>query len=205
MQFKVETVKTEETLQDFILFMYRVKNSGGTFKMVVLGLGMIVIGYLAKEKPPAAIGCTIVGVVTLLFAIFKHKLAVRQLKKSDIAYKEQTKLGFEFSGSGIYVYKNDELDENIGGYSHVTCLYGDEKNYYVGINNEDLFLLPRKDFTEGSQEEFAAFVEKRSNEKYEFTPATVKNKWRIHRMKQKAFEVEYDAKAEALRQEKRKK
>lgn len=205
-RFKIETYKTPEILQDFILFTYRVKNPGGTMKMVVLSAGLLVIGYLAAmEKPQVGIVFYLLGGAALLFSVFKHKIALVQLKKADVAYKEQTKLGYEFTNSGIYVYKNDVLDENVGGYSHVTCLYGDEKNYYVGINNEDLFLLPRKDFVEGDEAEFTAFIEKKSNEKYEFVPATLKNKWMMHRMGVKQAQMEHDAKAAELRKGKSKK
>ena len=63
-----------------------------------------------------------------------------KLKKADIAYQKQTELTYAFTNGGLYVYEDGELSQNVGSYSKVTCFYGDEKNYYLGINNDDLYL-----------------------------------------------------------------
>lgn len=207
-KFKVVMKKDEEVLRDFILFRERANNSSGKFKMIVFGIGLIVIGVLAAKGGRLAAGCIInaAGIAMVVFALFIHNIAVMRLKKADIAYKNQTELSYGFTNSGIYVYENGELTQNVGGYTHVSCLYEDEKNFYVGINNEDLFLLPKKAFAEGDIAGFVEFMEKKSNEMSEFLPTTVKNRWMVHRMKQKQADIAYDARvAELRKQEKVKK
>lgn len=105
----------------------------------------------------------------------------------------------------MYVYENGELTQNVGGYNQVSCFYGDEKNYYLGVNNDDLYLLPRKAFTEGNEEEFLKFIEKKSGEKYEFLPMKVKNKWMLKKVEMRQQEIEYNERAASLRAEDRKK
>ena len=202
-KFKVSFVKDAKILQDFILFTYRAKHSKQTMKMIILGIGMFVISYMAikDEAVGAGIAIAAVGVLELVFGLFRHKIALGKLKKADTAYKNQTKLDYVFANGSIYVYENDELSMNVGSYSHVTCMYEDEFNFYVGVNDEDLFLLPKRSFEVGAVEEFAEFVTDRSNEQCEFLPATLKNKWAMYRKNSKEAEAEYDAKAAAKRAE----
>ena len=58
-----------------------------------------------------------------------------------------------------------------------------------------------KKFAEGNPEEFVDFIEKVSDEKYEFLPATLKNRWIKYRVNQKERDAEYNAKAAAKRAE----
>lgn len=204
-KFKVVMKKDEEVLRDFILFRERANNSSGKFKMIVFGIGLIVIGALAAKGGRPAAGCIIdaAGIAMVVFALFIHNIAVMRLKKADIAYKNQTELSYVFTNSGIYVYENEELMQCIKGYARVSCLYEDEKNFYVGIDNEDLFLLPKKVFIEGDTASFIKFMETKSQELSVFLPTTVKNRWMVHRMKQKQADAEYDARAAELRKQKK--
>lgn len=207
-KFKVVMKKNEEVLRDFILFRERANHASDKFKMIVLGIGLIVIGILAAKGGNAIAGSIIgiIGIVMVAFALFIHNIAVIRLKKADIAYKNQTELTYIFLNSGIYVYENEELTQCIKGYARVSCLYEDEKNFYVGIDNEDLFLLPKKAFTEGDTASFISFMETKSHEKSEFLPTTVKKRWILQRAKQKQAAEAYDARAAELRkQEKAKK
>lgn len=200
-KFKVVTKKNIDVLKDFISFTYRAQGSMGRMKLRILAAGLVVIGYLAIKGGSTTAGAIIgaVGVLFLIMSLFLPQIAVWRLKKSDLAYRNQTELAYVFTNSSMYVYENGELEQNIGSYHQVSCFYGDEKNYYVGVNNEDLYLLPRKAFVEGDEEEFLDFIEKKSNEKYEFLPTTVKNKWIRYRVNAKQKEMEYNKKAADLR------
>lgn len=202
-KFKVSIVKDAKILQDFILFTYRAKSPKQTMKMLIMSVGLLIISYMAVKDDAVGAGIFIaaLGVLGVLFALFRHKLALHKLKKADEAFKNQTKLDYIFTNSNIYAYENDELHMNVGAYSHVTCLYEDEFNIYVGVNNDDLFLLPRNSFVEGDVNEFVGFIEGKSGEQCEFLPATLKNKWILYRKNSKEAEAEYDAKAAAKRAE----
>lgn len=206
-KFKVVMKKDGEVLKDFISFTYRAKGQTGRFKLRVLAIGLVVIGYLAAKGGNTLAGVIIgaTGVVVLVITLFLPQIAVARLKKADVVYQNQTELTYTFTNSSMYVYENGELTQNVGGYNQVSCFYGDEKNYYLGVNNDDLYLLPRKAFTEGNEEEFLKFIEKKSGEKYEFLPMKVKNKWMLKKVEMRQQEIEYNERAASLRAEDRKK
>lgn len=202
-RFKVVMRKDAEVLQDFISFTYRAKGQLNRMKLRILAAGLVVIGYMAAKNDNITAGIIIggIGILFLVISLFLPQIAVMKLKAADIAYQNQTELTYVFTNTNIYVYENGEQTQNIGGYQQVTCFYGDEKNYYLGVNNDDLYLLPRRAFEEGAEVEFVSFIERRCNEKYEFLPTTVKNKWIRYRMDSKAREEAYNAKAAKLRAE----
>lgn len=206
-KFKVVMKKDAEVLKDFISFTYRAKGAVGRYKMRVLALGLVIIGVLAAKGGSMTAGIVMgaIGVLFLVFSMFLPQIAVLRLKKADLAYQNQTELTYAFTNGSIYVYENGELSQNVGGYNNVSCFYGDEKNYYVGVNNDDLYLLPKKYFVEGKEEEFLEFIEKKSNEKYEFLPMTMKNKWMVKKMEMRQQDLEYNERAAKLRAEDKKK
>lgn len=200
-KFRVKMKKNAKVLQDFILFTYRA-NGNRTMRGVLLSLGLFAIAYMAV-KNSGTVGYYIggAGALGLFFTLFRHKIALARLKKADIAYKNQTELEYMFTNGNMYVYEDGELAINVGSYSKVSCLYEDEYNFYLGVNNEDLFLLPRSCFAEGDVNEFASFITEKSGEEAEFLPVTLKNRWLVYRNKSKAAEEEYDAKAAKKREE----
>ena len=200
-KFRVKMRKDAKVLQDFILFTYRAKGSRTT-RGIILSLGLFVIAYMALNDG-AAVGYVIAvcGALGLIFTLYRHKIALVRLKRADIAYKNQTELEYVFTNGNIYVYEDGELAVNVGSYSRVSCFYEDEYNFYVGVNNEDLYLLPRECFGEGDVNEFVSFIESKSSEECEFLPATLKNRWIAYRQKAKIADMEYDEKAAKLREE----
>lgn len=206
-KFKVVMKKDDEVLRDFISFTYRAQGGVQRYKMRVLAIGLAVIGVLAMRDHHPVAGGVMFGLGAAFFAVtfFLPQIAVAKLKKADVAYQNQIELTYAFTNGSIYVYENGELAQNVGSYSNVTCFYGDEKNYYVGVNNDDLYLLPKKYFLEGNEEEFLEFIEKKSGEKYEFLPLTIKNKYLLKKVEWKQQEMEYNERAEKLREEDRRK
>ena len=202
-KFKVVMRKNDEIMKDFLSFTYRAQGGMKRAKLYILAVGMLMIGWLAARGGDVKAGSIIalVGVLMSLMGLVLPKIALAQMKKADLGYKQGTEYEYVFASGSMYVYENGELAQNVGGYRQVTCFYGDEKNYYVGINNDDLYLLPMKNFVEGDPEAFIDFIQYLSDETYEFLPATLKKRWMLYRAKQKIKEAEYDAKAAAKRAE----
>ncbi len=202
-KFKVVMKKDDEVMKDFLSFTYRAQGQMKRGKIYVMAIGLLVIAYFAFKggSPTAGIIMSVVGGLMLSMGLVLPKVALARLKKTDEMYKNRTELTYVFAGSSMYVYEGDVLTENVGSYRQISCFYGDEKNYYVGINNEDLFLLPKKSFVQGDESEFIEFIQDVSDEKYEFLPFTLKNRWEVFKVNQKMKEAEYDAKAAAKRAE----
>lgn len=202
-KFKVVMKKDDKAMKEFLSFTYRAKGQMNRAKLYVFAVGMLIIGYMAAGDDNVIAGniFALVGIVMILMGLILPKVALARLKKTDEAYKKGTEFTYVFASGSMYVYEDGELAQNVGGYKQVTCFYGDEKNYYLGINNDDLYLLPMKNFIEGNPEEFIDFIQKVSDESYEFLPAELKNRWIKYRVNQKLRDAEYDAKAAAKRAE----
>lgn len=202
-KFKVVMTKNDEIMKDFLSFTYRAQGQMQRAKLYVFAVGMIWIGYFAGKGGKVTSGIIIagVGIAMVLLGLILPKIALSRLKKTDETYNKKTELTYVFASGSMYIYEDGELAQNVGGYRQVTCFYGDEKNYYVGLNNDDLYLLPKKCFVEGEPEEFVDFIQKVSDETYEFLPAELKNRWVKYRANQKIKEAEYNAKAAAKRAE----
>lgn len=202
-KFKVVMRKNDEIMKDFLSFTYRAQGQVGRAKLYIFAAGMLIIGWLAVRGGNTTMGniIAVVGILMVLTGLVLPKIALARIKKSDEGYNKGTEYTYIFASGSMYIYENGELAQNVGGYRQVSCFYGDEKNYYVGINNDDLYLLPMKNFVEGNPSEFIEFVQKVSDESYVFLPATVKNRWIKYRAEQKVKEAEYNAKAAEKRAE----
>ena len=202
-KFKVVMKKNDEIMKDFLSFTYRAKGQFNRNKLYIYAAGLFLIGYMAAKDDNVIVGniTVAVGIFMVLMGLVLPKIALAGLKKADEGYKNKTEYTYIFASGSMYIYENGELAQNVGSYRQVTCFYGDEKNYYVGINNDDLYLLPMKNFVEGNPEEFIDFMQDVSSETYEFLPLTMKNKWLRFKTNQKIKDAEYDAKAAAKRAE----
>ena len=196
-KFKVMMKKTDEVMKDFISFRYRAQGQDKRTKARIFMAALIVIGWMAIRDDNITSGTImcIVGALMLGMTFLMPIIGVAKIKKADDGYKAGTEYEYIFASGSMYVYENGELVQNVGSYRQVSCFYGDEKNYYLGINNDDLYLLPVKNFTEGDAEEFIDFIQNVSDEQYEFLPLTLKNKWLKFKTNQKMKDAEYDAKA----------
>lgn len=171
-QFVIETRKTKETLKDFIFFKRRATHSHTTFHLCIIGGGLISIGFSTKnQEPTAALNFLLLGSLVLLFALFRHYFTLSKFKKSDQAYMENWKLTYSFTEKTLQVYRNDEIFEKVNSYQKISSIYTDEKNIYLGVNNEDLYILPKRDFMTGTPEDFLEFITAKSHVDAVYLPA----------------------------------
>lgn len=204
-KFKIVMKKDAKVLEDFILFTYRANEPGRNLIMAIPAIGLMVIGYgQGQDKLLQGIVIMLLGCVWLAMVLLRHKIALRGLKKADEGYKEQVELTYMFMGSSIYLSKNGGAEENLGSYSKISCFYEDEYNFYVGMNNEDLYLLPKRSFVQGNVEQFVEYLENKTGEKCEFLPKKIKNKWIMYKIKAKKREEVYDKRVKEKREQSKK-
>ena len=202
-KFKVVMKRDDEAMKEFLSFRYRAQGQANRAKLYIFAVGMLAIGYFAAKGGNVTMGniIAVVGILMVLSGMVLPKVALARLKKMDESYQAKKEFTYVFARGSMYVYENDELSQNVGSYKQVSCFYEDEKNFYVGINNDDLYLLPRKGFVEGDAKDFVEFIQDVSGESCIFLPATLKNRWKKFRADQKVKEAEYDAKAAEKRAE----
>lgn len=178
-RFIIETQKTAETIKDFVLFQRRAKNSHTTFHLCIIGGGLAAMGFSSyRQDTVAGINFLLIGLILLVFALFRHYPTISKFKKADQAYSEKWALTYTFTNSGMSVYRDGELLESVGSYHNISSFYVDEKNFYLGIKNEDLYVLPKNDFTTGTPEEFLSYISQKSGVDCIFSPAGF-----VHRLK----------------------
>lgn len=171
-RFIIETQKTAETIKDFVLFKRRAQNSHATFHLCIISGGLIAMGYSSyAQDATAGINFLLIGLILLIFALFRHYPTISKFKKVDQAYLEKWALTYTFTNSRMSVYRNGELFENLGSYHNISSFYADEKNFYLGIKNEDMYVLPKRDFTTGTPEEFLSYISQKSGVECSFSPA----------------------------------
>ena len=88
--------------------------------------------------------------------------------------------------------KNGEL-EKLGSYSKIYRLWEDEKVFYVGINEDDLVVLPKENFEIGDVSTFRDFILEKSGAIYTWKPRRMDNvikhtmtsfKWRMQKQRE---------------------
>ena len=63
----------------------------------------------------------------------------------------------------------------LGNYKKIYCVWEDEKNFFLGMNEDDLVVLPKKDFTTGDAATFRDFILDKSRAEFRWKPAELKN------------------------------
>lgn len=178
--FIIETEKTKETLKDFILFKRRATHSHTTFHLCIISGGLISMALSTKSHSQTdSLNLLLLGSLVLLFALFRYQFTLSKFQKSDQAFLEKWKLTYIFTDNVLLIYRNGEIFEKVKNYHNISSLYIDEKNFYLGINNEDLYLLPKQDFTLGTHENFVDFITSKGNVDATYLPAKLHNQLKL--------------------------
>ena len=195
-RYRVKTKHTKELLKDFVKFSFRVNHPKTTLRLCVIGVGFLIIGAGMERGSLAMWMCLVIGAFLCVFAFLRHHIGVMQLKGNDEVYKNDWEVDISFLDGEIRIKNSGEQKGFSKSYKEVAALYMDEKNYYIGIEGDNLYPLPRKCFVEGKQEDFEFFIKKKTGQKMMYVPFKMKNKFAIIRENMKAKEAEHDLKLE---------
>ena len=188
--------RDEYLLKLFVKFYNRVKHPRATLFMVSVGLMLIAMPIANKEIALAGvIICYILGPILTVMGLFRHQIGVQMLKNNP-----ETKLGEEltyiFGNTDIKIGKEDEV-EKLGSYANVYRLWESEKIFYIGINEDDLVVLPKTSFEEGDVNTFRDFLLEKSGCIFTWQPNRIDNvvknyfatmKWNMQKQKEQAEE-----------------
>lgn len=190
--YKVKTKHTKQVLKDFIKFTYKVKNPKASIRLYTLAGCFFVMAATFKASGTGALISAAIGGLIFLFTLLRHKIALLRLEKNDPIYKQQSEILFIFDMGGFIIETDGVSGEEKINYSEVTSFYKDTRNYYIGINDEELHILPYSDFKLGSIKDFAVFIKSKSQK--EVMELKVPLKEQIQRMQKaiKLSEEEHD-------------
>ena len=175
-KFEVVTKRDVAMMKAFITFVNRVKHPRVSFNFVLFGLLIIFMPFTANTKLIFAVMCYVIGGFMVLMGLFRHYIPLMAAKTKDTDYLEGVEYAYRFGKTDITVYRDGETYMLVGSYQNVTSFFSDEYYYYLGVKNEDLFVLPKNRFTVGDAADFEMFITEKSNEQCRFVPVTVKNK-----------------------------
>lgn len=195
-RYRVKTKHTKELLKDFVKFSFRVNHPKTTLRLCIIGVGFLIIGTGMERGSLAMWMCLVFGAVLCVFAFTRHHIGVLQLKKNDEVYRNDWEVDTSFLDGEIRIKNSGEEKGFSKSYKEVAALYMDEKNYYIGIEGDNLYPLPKKCFVEGKQENFEKFIKEKTGKKMMYAPFKMKNKFAIVRENMKAKEAEHDLKLE---------
>jgi len=173
-KYIVPVVRDEKLLKKFVKFSNGVKHPRVTGYMVIVGGSLFILPFFNEEIAlPGVIICHVMGALMVLMGLFRHQIGVYMLKSNP-----ETKLGEEltylFGNTGIKTEKDGKM-EHTGSYKKIYRLWEDEKTFYVGMNEDDLLVLPKSDFESGDISTFRDFLVEKSRCIYTWKPTRIDN------------------------------
>lgn len=189
-RYVVYTKRDTDLMKTFIRFDNRVRHPRMGMNMGVVGALLLAMPLVVKDMGLAGkIIAVCVGALLLSIALFRVHISVSMMKNNP-AVKENEEITYLFGNSGIRAQKIDGI-EDMGYYKTVYHLWEDEGNYYVGLDNDDLLILPKTNFEEGDEKEFREFLLNKSGAKYTWKPAKLVNIWKntVAQMRQRMSEI----------------
>lgn len=175
-KYKVVAKRDSDMIKAFLTFLNRVKNPRVTTNFIVFGLVIFFLPFTTTGQPILSVCCYIIGAFMVLMGFFRHYIPLSMMKKKDPDYISGTIYTYIFGNRDVQVFKGDELYLLAGSYQKITSFFNDEYYYYVGMNNDDLFVLPRNCFTVGDAAEFENYICDRSQMECRWIPVKIKNK-----------------------------
>ena len=145
--------------------------------MGLVGVLLLLVPVILKDTGTTGkIIAVCVGALLLSIALFRVHISVNMMKGNP-EVKENEEITYLFGNSGIWAQRIDGI-EDMGYYKTVYHLWEDEDNYYVGLDNDDLLILPKANFKDGDSESFRDFLLDKSGAKYTWKPAKLLNIWK---------------------------
>lgn len=176
-RYVVYTKRDTELMKTFIRFDNRVRHPRMGVNMGLVGVLLMLVPVILKDTGTTGkIIAVCVGALLLSIALFRVHISVNMMKGNP-EVKENEEITYLFGNSGIWAQRIDGI-EDMGYYKTVYHLWEDEDNYYVGLDNDDLLILPKANFKEGDSESFRDFLLDKSGAKYTWKPAKLLNIWK---------------------------
>lgn len=196
----VETKRDTKLMLTFMEFKNRVEHPATTLYMVTMGA--MLVGLMYKQADSIAKTGRIIGYVfgaiLILMGLFRKYISVYMMKNNPEVHVDE-KITYLFGNTGIRAEKAQEgTEEHLANYKDVYCVWEDEEDFYLGMNNNDLIVLQKANFKTGDVDAFKDFILGKSEAKYVWKPAKFVNvcKNAVLKAKVKATQMQMNADSE---------
>ncbi len=175
--YVVETKRDTKLMLTFMEFKNRVEHPMATLYMVTMGV--MLIGLMYKQADGIAKTGRIIGYVfgalLILMGLFRKYISLYMMKNNPEVHVDE-EITYLFGNTGIRAEKPQEgTEEHLANYKDVYCVWEDEADFYLGMNNDDLIVLQKEKFKIGDVGTFKDFILDKSDAKYVWKPAKFTN------------------------------
>lgn len=175
--YEVRAKRDLKMMKAFITFLNRVQHPYVSAYFIFFGAFILFLPLHGKEGHGFIMGtCYVVGAFMVLMGFFRHYIPLMRMRKIDEDYINQVVYTYSFGKKHINVFRGEELLVDAGSYKDITSFYVDEDYYYLGLNNSDLFVLPKNCFTVGTEEEFRKYIQDKAQMTAIFIPTHLVNR-----------------------------
>lgn len=183
--YTVKIRRDTKMMMTFIKFQNRVSHPRVTFNLFATGVLLAAVPVIVKGLAlPGVIVSYGVGGLLILTALFRQYLTLSMMK-SNPEVKENEEITYYFGNTGVRAVHDDDTEENMGHYKNIYRLWEDEKTFYVGMNEDDLLILPKENIEGGDMGNFKDFILEKSGAEYRWKPVGIVNKWKDFLVKTK--------------------
>lgn len=183
-KYSVHIKYDTEILKMFAKFYNSVKHPRATAYMFFVGITLFALPFVNDEiKLPGLIVCYVIGPLLFLLSLFRHNISVMMMKDTP-EMKVGEDIVYRFTNTGVQVDKSGQV-QYLGVYKKIYRLWESEKVFYVGMNEDDLLVLPKDKFEEGDVDTFREFIVEKSTCIFTWKPSRIDNviKWKIMQFK----------------------
>lgn len=191
-KYVVPVKRDRKLLKTFVKFSNQTRHPRTTVYMITVGAMLIALPIANKDIAlPGVIICYVMGTLMVLMGLFRHYIGVRMLEANPET-KLDEELTYIFANTDIKTEQDGEISR-LGSYSAIYRLWEDEKYFYIGINEDDLMVLPKGDFVSGDVTTFRDFILEKSGAIFTWQPKRIDNvikhninkfKWNMQKQKE---------------------
>ncbi|MGN0351243.1 MAG: YcxB family protein [Roseburia sp.] len=164
--YEVKTGHTKKVVKAFVKFydgirkdktkiMLRYGVLAGLFFLIPRALEMPVAGYVI---------CWFIGILVVILAFSKNWLNYMNMLHQDKYYQKGIEIVISF---GLSAFEVKDEEKNVYKYHLIKNMYDDKEMFYLHMEDGDLFIIPKEDFTVGSPEDFRDFLQKATDKQFE--------------------------------------
>ena len=154
--YEVRTGHTEEVLEAFAKLTTSQDSGRVWFRFGVIALIFFTIPRAVELPRQVDIMLYIIGALVLVTCFLRPQMALYNLKSKDRMYIDRTIIHMVFGHSAFTV---DDGQVNKFQYGRITNMFIDKDMYYIQIDGEDLYIVPKAHFIAGDSEEFGNFIQ----------------------------------------------
>ncbi|MFW5674975.1 MAG: YcxB family protein [Acetivibrio ethanolgignens] len=169
MDYIVQIRRDTRLLKAFIKFTNRVRHPRVTVYMITIGATLLALPFVNHEiETIGVVICYVLGALMLIMGLFRHYISL-YLMKNNPQTRVDEEFIYQFGNAEIQV-ENRGITQSLGSYKKIYRLWEDEKHFYIGMNEDDLLVLPKKAFKAGNAGTFRDYVLERSKAGYTWQP-----------------------------------